>query len=218
MSILSMLSKGGWLMIPLFISSVIAVGIIIERYIVIKKSKLNVPAFLVKIRGMLIKEDISGAISYCIEEKSPAANIIKSGLKKYHLGHERVKESIENAGRQEVAKLEKGLSMVATISGITPLLGFLGTVTGMIQAFMRIQDLQGSANPSDLAGGIWEALITTAVGLAIGIVALAFYNYLTTGISKLIRDMEVVSNDVLDIIEETSRGNKVIQEDIEIEL
>ena len=72
MSILSMLSKGGWLMIPLFISSVIAVGIIIERYIVIKKSKLNVPAFLVKIRGMLIKEDISGAISYCIEEKSPA--------------------------------------------------------------------------------------------------------------------------------------------------
>ncbi len=218
MSILSMLSKGGWLMIPLFISSVLAVGIIIERYIVIKKSKLNVPAFLVKIRGMLIKEDISGAISYCIEEKSPAANIIKSGLKKYHLGHERVKESIENAGRQEVAKLEKGLSMVATISGIAPLLGFLGTVTGMIQAFMRIQDLQGSANPSDLAGGIWEALITTAVGLAIGIVALAFYNYLTTGISKLIRDMEVVSNDVLDIIEETSRGNKVIQEDIEIEL
>lgn len=218
MSILSMLSKGGWLMIPLFISSVIAVGIIIERYIVIKKSKLNVPAFLVKIRGMLIKEDILGAISYCIEEKSPAANIIKSGLKKYHLGHERVKESIENAGRQEVAKLEKGLSMVATISGIAPLLGFLGTVTGMIQAFMRIQDLQGSANPSDLAGGIWEALITTAVGLAIGIVALAFYNYLTTGISKLIRDMEVVSNDVLDIIEETSRGNKVIQEDIEIEL
>ncbi|MBK8945662.1 MAG: MotA/TolQ/ExbB proton channel family protein [Ignavibacteriae bacterium] len=218
MSILSMLSKGGWLMIPLFISSIIAVGIIIERYIVIKKSKLNVPAFLVKIRGMLIKEDISGAISYCIEEKSPAANIIKSGLKKYHLGHERVKESIENAGRQEVAKLEKGLSMVATISGIAPLLGFLGTVTGMIQAFMRIQDLQGSANPSDLAGGIWEALITTAVGLAIGIIALAFYNYLTTGISKLILDMEVVTNDVLDIIEETSRGNKVIQEDIEIEL
>ncbi|MBK7103924.1 MAG: MotA/TolQ/ExbB proton channel family protein [Ignavibacteriae bacterium] len=218
MSILSMLSKGGWLMIPLFISSIIAVAIIVERYIVIKKSKLNVPAFLVKIRGMLIKEDISSAISYCIEEKSPAANIIKSGLKKYHLGHERVKESIENAGRQEVAKLEKGLSIVATISGIAPLLGFLGTVTGMIQAFMRIQDLQGSANPSDLAGGIWEALITTAVGLAIGIIALAFYNYLTTGINKLILDMEVVSNDVLDIIEETSRGNKVIQEDIEIEL
>ena len=88
----------------------------------------------------------------------------------------------------------------------------------MIQAFMRIQDLQGSANPSDLAGGIWEALITTAVGLAIGIVALAFYNYLTSSINKLVLDMEVVSNDVLDIIEETNRGNKVKEEDIEIEL
>ena len=218
MSILSVLSKGGWLMIPLIITSFIAVVIIIDRYIVIKKSKLNVPAFLVKIRGMLIKEDISGAISYCIEEKSAAANIVKNGLKKYHLGQIRVKESIENTGRQEIAKLEKGLSVVATIAAIAPLIGFLGTVTGMIQAFMRIEDLQGAANPSDLAGGIWEALITTAVGLAIGIIALAFYNYLTSSINKLVLDMEVVSNDVLDIIEETSRGNKVIEDDIEIEL
>ncbi|MDX1700165.1 MAG: MotA/TolQ/ExbB proton channel family protein, partial [Melioribacteraceae bacterium] len=133
-------------------------------------------------------------------------------------GHSRVKESIENAGRQEIAVLEKGLPVVATIAGIAPLIGFLGTVTGMIQAFMKIQDLQGSANPSDLAGGIWEALITTAVGLAIGISALAFYNYLTSSINKLVLDMEVVSNDVLDIIEETSRGNKIKEEDIEIEL
>ncbi|MCB0743381.1 MAG: MotA/TolQ/ExbB proton channel family protein [Ignavibacteriales bacterium] len=218
MSLLSILSKGGWLMIPLVIISFIAVVIIVERYIVIKKSKLNVPAFLVKIRGMLIKKDISGAMSYCIEEKSSAANIIKSGLKKYHLGQERVKESIENAGRQEVAKLEKGLTVVATIAGIAPLIGFLGTVTGMIQAFMRIEDLQGSANPSDLAGGIWEALITTAVGLAIGIIALGFYNYLTSAINKLVLDMEVVSNDVVDIIEETNSGRKVREEDIEIEL
>ncbi len=218
MSLLSILSKGGWLMIPLLITSFIAIVIIIDRYIVIKKSKLNVPAFLVKIRGMLIKEDISGAMSYCIEEKSSAANIVKSGLKKYHLGHARVKESIENSGRQEVAKLEKGLSVVATIAGIAPLIGFLGTVTGMIQAFMRIEDLQGAANPSDLAGGIWEALITTAVGLTIGLIALTFYNYLTGAINKLVLDMEVVSNDVLDIIEETSRGNKVVADDIEIEL
>ncbi len=217
MSLLSILSKGGWLMLPLILISFLALVIIIDRYIVIKKSKLNVPAFLVKIRGMLIKEDISGAMSYCIEEKSSAANIIKSGLKKYHLGHERVKESIENAGRQEVAKLEKGLSVVATVAGIAPLIGFLGTVTGMIQAFMRIEDLQGAANPSDLAGGIWEALITTAVGLAIGIIALTFYNYLSNSINKLVLDMEVVSNDVVDIIEEIGSGKKV-DDDIEIEL
>ena len=218
MSLISILSKGGWLMLPLLLTSLIAVAIIIERYIVIKKSKLNVPAFLVKIRGMLIKKDISGAMSYCIEEKSPAANIIKSGLKKYSLGHERVKEAIENAGRQEVAKLEKGLSVVATIAGIAPLIGFLGTVTGMIQTFMKIEDLQGGANPSDLAGGIWEALLTTAVGLAIGIIALAFYNYLTSAINKLILEMELVSNDVVDIIEDTNSGKELKEEDIEIEL
>ncbi|MEE9429555.1 MAG: MotA/TolQ/ExbB proton channel family protein [Melioribacteraceae bacterium] len=218
MSLISILSKGGWIMLPLLLTSFIALVIIIERYIVIRRSRLNVPAFLVKMRGMLIKKDVSGAISYCIEENSSAAHIIKSGLKKYKWGHERVKEAIENAGRQEVAKLEKGLTVVATISGIAPLIGFLGTVTGMIQAFMKISDLQGGANPSDLAGGIWEALITTAVGLTIGIIALTFYNYLSSAINKLILDMEVVSNDVVDIIEETNKGAILNEEDIEIEL
>jgi biopolymer transport protein ExbB len=218
MNLLSILAKGGWLMLPLLLSSLIALGIIIDRYLVIRKSKMNVPAFLVKIRGMLKKKDISGAISYCMQEKSPAANIIKKGLKKYNLGHERVKEAIENAGRQEVGKLEKGLSVLATISGVAPLLGFLGTVTGMISAFMRIEDLQGAANPSDLAGGIWEALITTAVGLAIGIIALTFYNYLVSSVNKLVLDMEVVSNDVVDIVEESKTDKKLIEDDIEIEL
>ncbi|MFH1526814.1 MAG: MotA/TolQ/ExbB proton channel family protein, partial [Bacteroidota bacterium] len=161
MNILSIVIKGGWLLIPILLSSVIGLAIIIERYIVIRRSKLNVPAFLVKIRGLLKKSDINGAIDYCMEEKSPAANIIRKGLKKYKLGHERVKEAIESAGKQEIGKLERGLSVLATISGVAPLLGFLGTVTGMITAFMKIEDLQGSANPSDLAGGIWEALLTT---------------------------------------------------------
>ncbi len=202
MSLFSIIVKGGWLLIPLLISSVIAVAIIVDRYLVIKNSRLNVPTFLVKIRAYLKKKDIKGAVDFCIEDKSPAANIIKKGLKKYHLGHERVREAIENAGKQEINKLEKGLSVLATISGIAPLLGFLGTVTGMISAFMKIEDLQGAANPSDLAGGIWEALITTAVGLGIGIIALTFYNYLTSAINKLVLDMEVISNDVVDIIED----------------
>jgi biopolymer transport protein ExbB len=103
--------------------------------------------------------------------------------------------------------MEKGLSALATISGVAPLLGFLGTVTGMISAFMKIQDLQGSANPSDLAGGIWEALITTAFGLAVGIIAYTFYNLLVDKINKMVYDMEVVSTDIADFIEllETSR-------------
>ncbi len=219
MNLLEILIKGGWLMLFILIASLIALAIIIDRYRVIRKSKMNVPAFLVKIRGMVKRNDISGAISYCIEESSPTANIIKKGLKKYHLGRERVKEAIENAGRQEVSKLEKGLAVLATIAGVAPLLGFLGTVTGMIAAFMKIQDLQGAANPNDLAGGIWEALITTAFGLAVGIVAYTFYNYFVSKINKLVLDMEVVSNDVVDILDEISGGeSRIEEEDLEIEL
>lgn len=218
MNLLEIVLQGGWIMLPIFLASIIAVAIIIDRYIVIRRSKMNVPAFLVRIRGMLKKKDLEGAISVCLEEKSPAANMVRKGLKKYRLGHERVKEAIENAGKQEVNNLEKGLSVLATISGVAPLLGFLGTVTGMISAFMRIQDLQGAANPSDLAGGIWEALLTTAFGLAVGIIAFTFYNYLVARINKLVADMEVISNDVVDIVEEVEKGEYRSEEKIEIDL
>ena len=220
MNLLSVFFKGGWIMLPIFISSVIMVAIIIDRYITIRKSRLNVPAFLIKIRSLLKKKDIRGAVRYCQEEKSPAANIVRKGLKKYSFGHDRVKEAIDSAGRQEVNKLEKGLNILATIAGVTPLLGFLGTVTGMIAAFMNIEHLQGAANPSDLAGGIWEALLTTAFGLAVGIIALTFYNYLLSAITKLVLDMEVVSNDVIDVLEEVdfSKGKTHDDDEVELEL
>ena len=202
MSLLEIVLKGGWIMLFIFIASIITITIIIDRYRVIKKSRSNVPAFLVKIRGYLKKNDINGALTVCMEDKTPTANIVKKGLKKFNFGHERVKEAIESAGKQEITKLEKGLSVLATIAGVAPLLGFLGTVTGMITVFMKIEDLQGAANPSDLAGGIWEALLTTAFGLVVGIIAYTFYSYLVGAINKFVLDMEVVSNDVVDIVEE----------------
>ncbi len=217
MNLLHIVMQGGWLMLFILFTSLIAAYIIVNRYIVIRRSKMNVPVFLVKIRGMLKRKDITSASAYCMEEKSPAANIIRKGLRKFNLGHARVKEAIDSAGKQEIFKLEKGLSVLATISGVAPLLGFLGTVTGMIRVFMKIQNMQGSANPSDLAGGIWEALLTTAFGLAVGIVALTFYNYLVSAINKLVIDMEVVSNDVVDIMEEINTSAKVVVEE-EIEL
>ncbi len=216
MNLFSIFLKGGFIMWPILLCSVLAVAIIIDRYIVLRKAKINVPAFMVRIRGLIKKKDISGAISFCMEEKSPVANIIRKGLKKYRLGHGRVKEAIENAGSQEVGKLEKGLSVLATVAGIAPLLGFLGTVTGMISAFMRIQDLAGAANPADLASGIWEALVTTAFGLIVGIPALAFYNYFLSAVKKLVGDMETVANDVVDIIQDT--GSSADSQDDEIEI
>jgi biopolymer transport protein ExbB len=202
----------------ILISSVIGLAVIIDRFIVLRRAKINVPAFMVRIRGFIKKKDISGAISYCMQEKSPVANIVRKGLKKYKYGHDRVKDAIENAGSQEISKLEKGLPVLASVAGIAPLLGFLGTVTGMISAFMTIQDLAGAANPSDLAGGIWEALITTAFGLIVGIPALALYNYFLSSVKKLVGEMETVANDVIDVIQEGGKDDSEIDDDIEIDL
>ncbi len=218
MNLFDIFIKGGLIMWPILISSIIGLAVSIDRFMMLRKARINVPAFMVRIRGFIKKKDISGAISYCIEEKSPVANIVRKGLNKYRYGHDRVKDAIENAGSQEISKLEKGLSVLASVAGIAPLLGFLGTVTGMIQAFMTIEELAGAANPSDLAGGIWEALITTAFGLIIGIPALALYNYFLGAVKKLVGEMETVANDVIDVIQDEGRSDSEIDEEMEMEL
>jgi biopolymer transport protein ExbB len=214
MNLLDMFFKGGVVMWPILICSILGLAVVIDRFIVLRKARINVPAFMVRIRGFIKKKDISGAISYCMEDKSPISNIVRKGLKKYKFGHDRVKDAIENAGSQEVSKLEKGLNVLATVAGVAPLLGFLGTVTGMISAFMTVQELQGAVGPSDLAGGIWEALITTAYGLFVGIPALAIYNYFLSSVKKLVGEMETVANDVVDVIQD---GREEDKEDEEIE-
>ncbi len=218
MNLLDMFFKGGLVMWPILLCSILGLAVTIERFIVLRKARINVPAFMVRIRGFIKKKDVSGAISYCMQEKSPVANIIRKGLKKYKFGHERVKEAIENAGSQEISKLEKGLLVLASVAGIAPLLGFLGTVTGMISAFKTVQELQGLVGPSDLAGGIWEALITTAFGLFVGIPALAIYNYFLSAVKKLVGEMETVANDVVDVIQEGTKEDADIDDEIEIEL
>ena len=202
-------------MLPILACSIIALAIAIEKFLVIRKAKINVPAFSIKIRGILKKKDVAGAMGYCMEEKSPISNIIRRGLKKIKFGRRRVLEAIEVAGKQEISKLEKGLSTLATVAGAAPMLGFLGTVTGMIAAFMKIQELQGSASPADLASGIWEALLTTAFGLFVGIPALALYNYFVSLIKKIVLDMERVATDVLDVLDETEKD---FSDDEEFEL
>lgn len=206
MDLLTGFLKGGLLMWPILLCSIITIGIVIERYFVLRQASVNVPRFMIQIRELMKKGDVVEAINYCSEYNSPIANIIRKGLSKYHFGMERIKESIESAGKQEIYKLEKGLSVLATISGVAPLLGFLGTVTGMISAFMRIESLGGNASPSDLAGGIWEALLTTAFGLSVGIVAYLFYNYFVTRINKLISEMEITSTDFIDVLYEKEHG------------
>lgn len=213
MNLLTMFMKGGIIMWFILAGSIIALAVIIEKLIVLKKAKQNIPVFMVKIRSFLKRKDIAGAVGYCMEERSPISNIVKKALKKYRFGHQRIVETIDSAGRQEIAKLEKGLSTLATVAGAAPMLGFLGTVTGMISAFMKIQELQGSAGPADLAGGIWEALLTTAFGLFVGIPALAAYNYLSSSIQKIVVNMEMVVTDVIDVLEEAAKGKDIDKND-----
>lgn len=218
MNLFDIFMKGGVIMWLILASSIVGLGVVIDRIIFLRRARINVPAFMVRLRGLLKKKDISGAVSACMEEKSPIANIVRKGLKKYKFGHDRVKDAIENAGKQEVINLEKGLSVLATVAGIAPLLGFLGTVTGMISAFMTIEDLAGSANPSDLAGGIWEALVTTAFGLIVGIIAFTLYNYFTNSVKRLVGDMETVANDVVDTIQDLASSSDSTEEELEIDI
>ncbi len=206
MDLLQGFLKGGLLMWPIFLCSIVALAVIIERYFILRQASVNVPRFMIQVREHVKKGDVIEAINYCSEFNSPISNIVRKGLTKHHFGTERVKESIESAGRQEIYKLEKGLSILATISGVAPLLGFLGTVTGMISAFIKVETLGGNASPSDLAGGIWEALVTTAFGLLVGIFAYLFYNFFVTRVTKLVSEMEITSTDFIDLLHEKDFG------------
>jgi biopolymer transport protein ExbB len=200
MNLLEMFIKGGIIMWPILLSSVIGLAIIVDKFVVLNKAKTNIVDLMHKIRQMIKKKDIEGAIDYCNQLRTPGAGIIKAGLRRIKFGHQRVREAIEDAGQQEIFNLEKGLNALATVAGVAPMLGFLGTVTGMVSAFATIEKLQGSASPSDLAGGIWEALITTVFGLIIGIIALTFYNYFVGRIQKFIKNLEVALSDFIDLI------------------
>ena len=200
MSLLELFLKGGIVMYPILLCSLIAMVVIIERYLVLRRANTDAGQFMMKLRSVLQRNDISGAITFCSKTDAPIANIMRKGLSKYPDGPERVREAIENAGKEEAFKLEHRLSILASIAGIAPLLGFLGTVTGMIGAFRTIQELSGAANPSDLAGGIWEALLTTAFGLFVGIPVYALYNYYVTRVNRTVFEMEGASEEFIDLV------------------
>lgn len=200
-SFLEILSQGGLLMIPLFILSVITIYVIAERWRSLENSKMDINNTLNSIESLLKSGSQQRAIQYCEEFDKPLARILKAGIRKLGRPIVDIQESIKNAGKKEIFQLEKRMNWLATIAGVAPLIGFTGTVTGMIRAFMDIQSLQGNVNPSVLAGGIWEALITTATGLIVGIIAFGFYNYLLGKINRMIFELENASADFVDLLQ-----------------
>jgi biopolymer transport protein ExbB len=199
-SFFSIVSSGGILMFPIAICSIIVLAVAIERYLAYNKLKVNIPKLIMSIRHPLNAGNVLDAINECTVSKGPVAAVIKAGLQKHKFGKDSVKEAMETAGNAEVYHLEKNLSVLATLAGITPLIGFLGTVTGMIKAFMKIQQLSGNVNADVLAGGIWEAMVTTAAGLTVGIPAMILYNYYVNRVREFTFHMESAADEVLDII------------------
>lgn len=204
MSIFELLAEGGILMIPLALLSVLAIYVIAERWMFLNRSRMDIDQFLGTIEAMLRAGNQQRAIEYCDQYQKPLARILKSGIRRLGRPIRDIEDAIHNAGKKEIFHLEKRMNWLATIAGVGPLLGFTGTVTGMIEAFMDIQNLQGNVNPSVLAGGIWEALITTATGLVVGILAYGFYNFLLGKINRMVHELENASADFIDLLQTPS--------------
>lgn len=201
-SVLELLMKGGWLMIPLLLLSLIAIYIFVERYLTIRKAAKVEAGFMQNIRDYVMTGNIEAAKHLCRQNDTPVARMIEKGIVRIGKPMKNIEVAIENVGKLEIYKLEKGLSVLATVSGAAPMLGFLGTVTGMITAFFNMANAGNNINVGLLSGGIYEALITTAVGLAIGICAFVGYNYLVTLVEKVIFKMEATSIEFIDLLQE----------------
>ena len=206
MSLFSILIKGGVLMIPILLCSLIAIFVVIERWLFLRKLRINTRSFILQIKSLIMKEKITEAIVLAKRTSSPIAKITKAGVERYNHPREEIKEAIESAGKAEIYRLESNLGILGTIAAIAPLLGFLGTVTGMIRAFIQVQNLGGNVDASVLAGGIWEALVTTAAGLAVGIPSLIFYNWLQSKVEYYVFEMEDNSTAIIDML--IQRGDK----------
>jgi len=200
------MEKGGPVMWPILIFSIIGFAFIFERFFALRKAKINVNEFLAKIRkALMVNRSVRDAVKICEQYQGPVASVMKAGLLKYGQPKEDVEKSIENAAMYEMTRLERGLPMIATTANIEPLLGFLGTVTGMINSFDALAK-QGLSNPGAVAAGISEALITTASGLMIAIPMQLAYNFYTSRINKFVRDVETSTNMLIETFGEMDRG------------
>jgi biopolymer transport protein ExbB len=205
MSLWRLFLAGGPVMWPILLCSVFALAIILEKFWHLHKISIDTQDFLSKILDRMKHHDTKEALQICDNAKSPIANILKAGILKYDRPRPQIIEAIEDASLYEIPRIEKNLTALATIAHICPLLGLLGTVTGMVRCFQAIQAKATSfypISPSDLAGGIWEALLTTIAGLLVAIPAFVAYNYLVSRINHFILEMEKASTELVNFLTE----------------
>ena len=195
--------KGGPIMGLIILCSITAFAVFIERMWCLRNAKIDTKRFMREISAKVKSNKVMEALDMCNATRGPIARILKSGIMKYDRPRQDIKEAIEDAGIHEVPLLEKNLGVLATIAHIAPLLGLLGTVVGMLKAFQVIEEKamsMGPVNPGDLAGGIWEALITTVAGLSVAIPTYVVYNYLVSRTDNFVLDMEKSATELVNVL------------------
>lgn len=204
-SFIDLAIKGGWVMIPIVLLSLIAVYIFFERWFAIKKAANIDQNFMNRIKDYIMDGKVDAAKTLCQSTDNPVASMIEKGISRIGRPLNDVNAAIENVGRLEVYKLERGLPTLASVSGGAPMIGFLGTVIGMVQAFHQMSTAGNNINVGELSGGIYTALITTVAGLIVGIIAFFAYNILVARVDKVINTMEASSTEFIDLLNEPAK-------------
>ncbi len=193
---LTMMMKGGLLMWLILINGVFGLFVFLERVFHFHRAKINTHDFVQGILNTLKRGNVIEAIATCDETAGPVAQVVRAAIVNHDRPRDEIREAVQEVARTEVARLERNLTILATLAQVTPLVGFLGTVWGMISIFQVIEQTQ-LASPGQLAGGVWVALLTTAGGLVVAIPCYIAYNYLVTRVHNLVLDMEQAANEVV---------------------
>ncbi|HMQ00432.1 MAG TPA: MotA/TolQ/ExbB proton channel family protein [Cyclobacteriaceae bacterium] len=202
LSVFELAMKGGFMMVPILVLWVVGIYIFFERLFALKKAAESPDHFMARVKEQVMKGDVNGARMLCSQNPTPVARMIEKGIARIGSPLKNIETSIENVGKIEIFKLEKNLPLMATIAGAAPMLGFLGTVIGMVKAFISISQEEGAISPKLLSEGIYTAMITTVAGLIVGVISYLAYNYLVTRVQKIIHAMEYTSIDFIDLLQE----------------
>jgi biopolymer transport protein ExbB len=199
---IDMALKGGWIMIPIVLLSFIGVYIFFDRFFAIKKAGKVDVSLLEKVKVYITSGKIDSALALCRSNNNPAARMIEKGISRIGRPLTDINAAIENVGNLEISKLEKGLPVLASVAGGAPMIGFLGTVMGMIQAFSDMSNAGNNINVTLLSAGIYQAMVTTVAGLIVGIIAYFAYNILVSNVEKVVFKMEAATSEFMDILNE----------------
>lgn len=199
---IDMAIKGGWIMIPIIALSVIAVYIFFERFFAIKKASTFDESLLEKVKVYITSGKIDAAVALCKSNENPAARMMEKGISRIGRPLNDVNAAIETVGNLEISKLEKGLPTLASVAGGAPMIGFLGTVMGMIQAFYDMSNAGNNIDVTLLSTGIYQAMVTTVAGLIVGIIAYFAYNILVANVEKVVFKMEATTSEFMDLLNE----------------